>query len=130
MGLSVFDESFPTVDQEDINNAWGVAQANVIGGTSHPERLDALIFTSDDTIDHDIQFWSTSSLSPVTLLGTVSIPAGSGTTSLLPAIDAAPLLFPTDRGYVMNPTVGLSIGPTVVVTAGKHVYATILGGLV
>ncbi len=126
MGVSVFDEQIPYTDFEKIDNAWGLSHITVIGNTNDRWRLDTLILTSNDVVDHDVQLWSSYSGAAQSLIGTVSVPAGAGTTSLLPPVEAVAILLP-GRGFVGEPRDGLAIGPVVAVTAGKFIYATILG---
>jgi len=129
MGLSQFDEHFPAFDLEQIDNAWGLTPINFWGASQPPMRVDAIYLSSTDTVDRYLQFWSTAGGANRGLLGTILVPALSGTNGVQPVIDAIPLLFPTQLCYLGDHFYGLAVAPVVAVTAGKYIYLSAVGGL-
>jgi len=128
MPLSQFDEQRVYIDLETIDNGWGSSALNVIGHDAFPVRLDSLLLASDDTVDLVVQLWGTFAGTAVTLLGSVLVPAGSGTDGVLPNVDAVPIVFPNQRCYLCNHNFGVGIVSVPAVTAGKKLHATIIGG--
>lgn len=130
MGLSIFDEHLPYFDLETITDAWGTAMVPVIGDQVQGVRLDQIILTNDDVIDHEIQLWGGYAGTPLSLMGTVNVPSLAGTDSAHPPVDAIAALPVLIAGVAIAPHFSIAIGPLVAVTAGQHVYATVLGGYI
>ena len=127
MGLTQFEEHSAYIDLELIDNAQGTGNLNIYRAAI-PGRIDSLILASDDTVDHVLQLWAVQSGTPTALLGSVSVPAGSGTDGVLPSVDAIPLVFPTVLTFYFDNTYQLGVRVTVAVTAGKNLWVAAIGG--
>jgi len=130
MGLSKFDERRPFVVQFNMDDSWSLTPSEFFAGSVDPLRWDGGLITTTDTVDVELQFWGTEASSTNALLGTVLIPALSGSSQALPAIDPVPILFPTASSFLMDSNTGIAIAPKAALTAGKLVFMTFLGGYV
>lgn len=118
MGLAIFDErvSFTTRTQILAADTTTLKQ---ISGTiaAAAARLDNLLLTNSDGIDHKIVFWET--LSGVNYrVGSVDVPAGAGAGGL-PAVDAIPLMVSSGQaGILVDNVTVLSFSVEIAVVTG------------
>lgn len=130
MGFTLYEERIPSVDMEPMDSAWGLAPITVFGNSDRIIRLDSWIVTSDDTVDTVLQVWGSYSAVPTCLLGSAIIPAGAGTDGVTPAVELTQAIFPQSGTFIAYREFGLAIAPVAAISAGKHVYATTMGGII
>jgi hypothetical protein len=113
-----------------VNNANGTTAVTALTAGSNGTRIDKLIATSTDTSAHDVEIILNGNV-----IGTVSVPAGAGTSSSTPAKDVfadanIPLPFDAFGNKVayLAASDTLQVQMAVAVTSGKVVSLTALGG--
>lgn len=92
-------------------------------------RVHSVSVASDDTAAHDLQVWSSIGGTDY-LVGTVSIPAGSGNTSGVPQVNvlAALVSLLDPSGYwVLKAAEVIKISVPVAITAAKTLHASARG---
>jgi hypothetical protein len=129
MGLSIFDESVPVINYVEVNNAAGTSYVNVNTTYPFPLRIDSLICSNDDSVDHYVQV-AASNGSFDASYGTVHVPAGAGRTNV-PAVDAVAILAPTTlQGFILPAFFQLAVRTDVAVNSPNVLYFTAVGGFV
>ena len=127
MGLTQFDERTPIqqvaqIVAADTTTLKSLNPQLFLGGV----RLDNILLTNTDGIDHVVDFWITVSAVNY-LLGSIHVPAGTGKGGVA-AIDAIPLLIPAGQvGYLGTNNSQLYFSVEVTVVTGS-VQAVSLGG--
>jgi hypothetical protein len=127
MGRSLFDETAIQVNLLQILPA-DTTTLKQLASSQFPDfRIDNLLLSNTDTIDHVIDFWFQLSATNY-LIGSINVPTLSGTGGLA-AVDAIPhLIAAGQQGLPMNNSTVLYISAEVTVGAGKIVHAMTIGG--
>ena len=118
MSLANFDERQPLIVVGQIVPADTTTKKQLSGSLAGAgARLDNLLVTSTDVIDHKVDFWI--NVAGVDyLIGSVDVPAGQGKGGT-PAVDAGPILYVAGaQGQVINTSLTFSFSCEVTVTAG------------
>jgi hypothetical protein len=129
MGLSAFDESQAWTDLETVHDASTTDPVEVTAQGVFSGRLDQLIVTSDDTVDHTISVVALFNGVDPHPLGTIAIPAGSGTISTVPPVDVVAGIDALKGGLVWTRPWGFGFQIDAPATAGKHLWITAMGGI-
>jgi hypothetical protein len=94
---------------------------------NQPRRIDNLIISSTDTIDHIVDL-SIVQVAVTTLLGSFNVPAGSGYAGV-PAVDAIADLVPTLAGGLVLPGLAtLTVDTPIQVSISDQLTFAALGG--
>jgi len=130
VGLSAFEERDVLSIGKQITPSNYVAYFTITRDDYRALRLDQLLATSTDTVDQTVTLWFNPVITDRVLLGTFNLPAGSGTTHLLPPIDVLPLILPTLDGLKLAPSDQLQvIIPGTITTATELDFLSIGGYL-
>lgn len=130
MGLQSFDESVPWVNYAEILPSDTTAYTDLSATQRGILRADAIYVTSDDTIDHQLQ-WAISDGTNKMPIGTVVIPAGAGKSDTVPAVDLVSLSIKGAlTGYCLPPFYLFAARLQVAMSADKTMQFTIVGGSV
>jgi hypothetical protein len=127
MGLSSFDENTAINSAQTLNAASGTGEVWLWDETPLPSRVDSLVGTTNDVIDHVIALRIDHG-GGVQQLGSVTIPAGSGygatpTVDLLAALPVA-----LQGGLLLSYQDALKVQLEVAVTAAFVVDVLASGG--
>lgn len=127
MPVQRFSESYPVYANISITNASGVNAVQSSPACAVPHRWDALYAHSTAPIDHDLLLDAYVG-SVQYKLGTVSIPAGAGLTTI-PAVEllAALIATPND-GIVLPASAVLRATLAVTLGAGETITVACVGG--
>jgi hypothetical protein len=128
--MTEFEESYPYIDTEQIDNSYGIVVTQFVGGAQTPVRVDSILLASSDTVDQDVQFWVNFTGTPQTCIGTIKVPAGAGFVSTVPVVQAIATLFPGREFFIATDKFGLGVGPLVAITSGKMLWVTTTGGFI
>lgn len=117
MGLQTFDERVVLNLSRRIVPADGTASLSFITVNSGDRRYDTILCANRDTIPHVVTLTKTNA-GVVTVLGSVSVPAGTGYAGS-PTVDLLALILPTTQSGI-----NLQAGETVNVQLAVAVAAT------
>jgi hypothetical protein len=99
MGYEKFEEHALTAVTWPIKNATGTAWTGLWSAVATVTRIDQLVVSNTDTIDHRINFRISYS-SNYCYLGGVLVPAGAGV-GAIPAVDALAALQKSGQDYII-----------------------------
>jgi hypothetical protein len=129
MGFQVFDEHEAYNLFASLVAGNGTGPNALIAVQTKPLRIDAIYVANNDTIAHVFNLYFFNGAGSI-YLGSVNIPAGTGTLGT-PTIDVlAACLPPTLAGFVIASGFGLQWGVDVAMSGGKTLYGTAVGGYV
>jgi len=128
VGLSLFDERLPSnkgtlMDDTTAPGNWGV-----VPSASYAKRVDRLIVSSTDSVDHLLLLVASIYDSQAPIVLGFTLPAGQGTDGLTEPLDLVQLAAPGSDGMVVAPgdqwTITLDASPS----AGTFLSFLALGG--
>jgi hypothetical protein len=127
MTLAQYGERFPqnqglTLLAADV----GVAH-QVYTGSNTPSRVDAVLCTNSDSIDHILEFSWQPLIGATVVLGSVNIPARQGYANT-PPLDVVPILLPHGGSFVCAGGDLFIVTVVVAPTGVTHVDLLALGG--
>jgi hypothetical protein len=127
-GLAQFQETQPLVQETAFLNANGIAAAAILANLSGPYRVDMVLATNGDAVDHVIDLYIR--ISGVNYpIGSVSVPAGSGFGGV-PSVDILAGALPAgSAGLPLIDGATLYASMEVAITAPNQVTITALGGV-
>lgn len=127
MGRSIFDENQTITFKAKIVAADTTTLKTLVSSSGVQGRIDNLLVSSSDAIDHKVVFWVTNAGINYSL-GSIDVPAGTGHGGLA-AIDAVPLLIPAGQlGFLIDSTTVYSYSVEVTVTSTFEVDCVGYGG--
>lgn len=127
MGLSIFDENIVLTRNLNCGNAQGTTANTLLAATDGGKRVDGILATSTDVVDHDFQIYVQVAGSNV-LLGVFTVPTLAGTSGV-PTFDVmAHLVAPLQSGFNLPATGVILMQALVAVTATKLVQFYLFGG--
>jgi hypothetical protein len=122
----------------DIHDTFNIATYIDVGSYSdtmtlfnaltRPYRIDQILVSSDDTVDHTFTYIMSPPDSGSASLGTVTIPAGAGWDPAIPPIDLLPALCPTLDHISLIPGDQPECIIGTVISGGKSVRVAFIGG--
>lgn len=128
MTVTAFDEHVPQQDLYWLSDSDTDAWTGILTGDGRGSRYDALTVSSDDTIDHTLEFKIDAGGAPI-YLGSVVVPAGAGQDGV-PAVDAlAALQVGSTAGILLLGGIAFSWRVTVALSADKHITMLAVGGM-
>jgi hypothetical protein len=128
MPFSTYDEHSLEEIISSLDDATGDTWQVIAAPPSSGARYDAISLSSDDTIDHVVEFASQAG-GEYALLGFVTVPAGAGY-SPVPAVDGLAYLQLGVLAAVLVKNGSIFVFRTTVLpSAGKYVNARVVGGL-
>lgn len=129
MPLQQFDERVPVTKAISATAGTFPGPAVIVPGTDPVTRIDALLFATSETSDHVYQVELTIGSTAV-FIGSILLPAGSGTTGGK-SVDAIESALPTTvPGLLVGGGVALEVNSATDIASGKTLYVTGVGGLV
>jgi len=130
MGLSTFEEIRPVISPGRILAASTPTAVSVYSTSVFLERLEALIVSTNDTSDVEVQLVFDDTFSDIAVVATKLIPAGAGYTSGVPSVDMMALLPPTVVGVALPAPFNVELNVISTMTTGKQLdYCAIAGRL-
>jgi hypothetical protein len=128
MGLTTYDESFPFLGVNVLNNASGTTPVAVVNAQPQKVRLDKMRATSTCAAPYVLGiFLRTSGVSY--RIGGISIPAGAGD-GTVPTVDVlAGMLTPID-GLTLSNAWGIYAGVDTTITAPGTITLSTYGGFI
>lgn len=127
MGRSIFDETQVITLKAKIVAADTTTLKTLFGSSAVQARIDNLLLTSNDTIDHKVVIWVTNA-SINYVVGSVDVPAGAGHGGVAP-VDAIPLIVVAgQQGLLVDSTTTYSYSVEVAVTSTFEVDCVGMGG--
>jgi hypothetical protein len=127
MGRSQFDEGAFQIQLLQILPADTTAVKQLATSQFPDFRVDNILLSNTDTVDHVVDFWL--QLSAVNyLLGSINVPTLSGLGGLA-AVDAIPhLVAAGQQAICLNNSTVLYVSAEVTVGAGKIIHVVAIGG--
>ncbi len=127
-GLSSFQETTPICQATSFTSADTTVAKTIVVNQSSPARIDELVICSDDTaaIVVDVFLRTTATN---TLLGSVTVPAGSGHAGVKPVLFFESLAFTNFNGINMTGVQSLQASAEATMTAAKTMVITAVGGV-
>jgi hypothetical protein len=127
MSLAQFDEVIPLNVVFRWQPATSIAVTALTVSAAAPWRLDAILLTNTDTVDHKVSFWA--GVGGVSyLIGSVNVPTLTGTAGT-PPVDAVDTVFNNAiQGYLCVANSTLSVSLDVAPNTSKEVDLLGLGG--
>ena len=130
MGLQAYEESTPVWNYEEIVTADGLNYVDLIASQRGIWRIDSIRVSSNDTIDHEVQFCLNDGANKAPV-GCVTVPAGAGWSAAVPCVDIVDeLAHPTIAGFIVGPYLQVTARVQVAMSADKTLQFTIQGGTV
>jgi hypothetical protein len=127
MGISVFDEQFADVNLLVFDSSNSPGTISFWTGDKTPRRVDAVLATNNDSIDHTIELRVNNGGSS-TRIGSAVIPAGQGYAGT-PGLNLLELVLPANvAGIVLDRFWTLDANCLVALTGSNGVFLTSLGG--
>jgi hypothetical protein len=127
LGLSAFQETQPVCQATLFTSADTTVGKSILATQNGPQRIDDIVLCSTDTaaiqFDLFLRIGSTS-----TLLGSVTVPAGSGTGGVAPVLFFEHLAFTNYQGVNLAGNMTLFGSCEATMTAAKTLTVTALGG--
>jgi hypothetical protein len=127
MPLQQYDERLTQIWYVQLTSTNGTTSAGLMISSAQDQRFDQIFLTSDDTIDHIVQFRMMIGVTEI-IIGSVNVPAARGTDGTA-AVDGIAAICPSGQAFIMVP-VGcyLKVSTTVAVSSAKHLNVVIQGG--
>lgn len=127
MSLQIFDERVPELFPLVFDDSNSPGTLQLTPNDKLFRRVDSILVTNNDTIDHEIQLRLNNGTA-ATWLGSVLVPAGQGFGGT-PALDLMAGAFPASQvGIAIFIFTWLDVRCTVALNSGKGVFITALGG--
>jgi len=126
VGVSVFDEKIAYVFGKGFLINQLASHTELFPGAPQNLRIDRLVATTDDTIDHEITLWINNDGNPVPV-GTVHLPAGSGFSAAIPPVDLIAALPALGDGVNFYNGGSFHVSDPVAITALKFIYFAVIG---
>ena len=127
MGFSIYDEHVLVFSTQQLVAADTTVFKSLLTGSGLGQRLDAILVSNSDIIDHVVEFRMVTGViyAPV---GGVLILAGAGA-GVIPAVDVVTLLpFGAPAGPLLAPNAAIQARVVVAVTAAYAVGFYLAGG--
>ena len=127
MPLSIFDERSALVAGLQLILASGTSDNLIIDTGTQDRRIDSIICTSTDTIDHDVQIKVNYTSGPQ-VIGSVHVPAGAGYGGVAAVEGMLTLSVSPIAGILLGPGSQLFVRALVPVTTALAVDVLVQGG--
>lgn len=126
-GTATFNETYPFNPRNTIDISAGLSPVSIAGQINEANRIDALLVTNTDTIDHVVQF-SLDNGGNIAFIAVVTVPAGSGT-GVIQAFDCLPA-FPVSlqAGIALAANDSLFANVEVAMVGASYLGFTVMGG--
>ena len=108
----------------------GTDKIVLFSGNTNGSRIKSISFCTDDPVEVNVQIWKTITAIDY-LLGTVNVPAGSGNSKILPAVDGLNRLslpWLREDCIMVGSASTVKISAIATLTSGKTLYALAEGG--
>lgn len=126
-GTQQFGETKPISNGGVIVNAGGTTHVSTCPSSNVARRFDMLLLCTDEAGSITVDVWGNYGGSDVRL-GSVSVPAGTGTGGTAPK-EVLSALLPADQvGIALQSSHTILISPSVAITSGKNLWWQVIGG--
>jgi hypothetical protein len=127
MGLSNFDEKYAYTNFLSADSGFGTSDTGFVAGVGYDRRIDFLIGSNSDTIDHAIELGFAGDAGFQTFASAI-VPAGAGYGGLA-AVDVLALGLPPNMvGLVVPASFAFAVRIPVAITGAGVVGLLALGG--
>ncbi len=127
-GMQSFTETQPIAQATTFTSADTTVAKSIEVNQGVPNRVDEIVITSDDTAAIVVDVFLRTSATN-TLLGSVTVPAGSGHAGVKPVLFFESLAFTNFNGINLTGAQSLQAACEATMTAAKTMVITVLGGL-
>jgi hypothetical protein len=128
VALTQFDENDVFIWGRSLTLVTYTSPSAIMPQLTRPVRIDQILATSNDTIDHHLRFYLSFNLSENAYLGAVDLPAGSGHTQAVPPVDVFPTILATLDHLNLGIYDDLQLYIDEAITTLKLVHILVTGG--
>jgi hypothetical protein len=128
MGWTIFDEAVPVTYGKIFAGAGLASMQAASPPAERNYRVDRIIFTSNDTIDHELTV-DVNNDGQAVVVGTIHIPAGAGYSAAIPAVELFAELPYLGDGVAFWNGGNFRIMDAVAISSTKSIQVCAIGGL-